>query len=152
VAAVSILAAVASIVAAAFSAAAARRSSMVHESNLLLSVMKTLQEDDVRAARKYVFDNLETRPFADWSGPDREQADIVIRTYDMAAKLSQDSKRVRELLVQDWGEQATRQLKIVKPLIEEQRVRRRMKGLWHDFLKLVEESEEFERDHSTGKN
>ncbi len=100
------------------------------------SVLRWLQTEDTRGARKWVF-GLTFKPFERWDEEDRRQAEIACHTYQGVALMVQHGI-VKPEIVESWKPSIRRIWIIAKPLVEEYRVERPQSSLWRDLQALAE--------------
>ena len=108
-------------------------------------VIKQLQDEQVRKARQYVFQNLKGKTdFNKWTASEVEAAELVCHNYDTVAIMVYQGMAPKKLIVSNWGNSIAKIFPIVEPMIRHYEQDRREQGLiWHNFERLFRDSVTF---------
>lgn len=113
------------------------------------SVFKTvgdiLQAEDVRDARRFVFVNLENKPFESWTGDERRIGEKVCHTYDIVGQLVRRDIFPKEFIVDSWGNSLRKSWRILSPLVVSYRAQWNSMEVWDDFEWLAKEATAFQK-------
>ena len=109
------------------------------------AVVEILQDDNVRKARRYLFENLEKKPFESWSPQDRREAEKVCHTYDTVGQMIRYSFLPKKYIVDSWGASLRRTWKITCPLVYEFRQNNNAAEMWDDYEWLANEAKSFQK-------
>ena len=75
-----------------------------HDAQIYIFIASVLRDDELRAARKCVYEHFET-PDAEWPEKDKRMARSVAGSFEIAATVTLKSKWARKRLIEDWGQQ-----------------------------------------------
>jgi hypothetical protein len=109
------------------------------------AIVEILQAEEIRAARKYLFENLETKPFESWDQKDRQHAEQVCHTYDSVGQMVRYGFIPKQYIVDSWGASLRRTWAITLPLIYEFRQQNNAAEIWDDFEWLAKEAKPFQK-------
>jgi hypothetical protein len=104
-----------------------------------------LQAEDIRSARRFVFTELENKPFENWSKDERRVAEKVCHTYDTVGQMVRHGMLPKKFIVDSWGPSLRRSLPILYPLIASLRTQLNADEVWDDFQWLAKEAESFQK-------
>jgi len=105
------------------------------------AALDILQQEDVRNARKFLFRELEKKPYQDWSQEDRDKAEIVGYTYDALGMMIRHKMLLRQH-IDSWDRSIRESWKILEPMAEDYREQKGFKERWEDYEKLATHSDE----------
>jgi len=93
-----------------------------------------LQDEDIRQARKVVIDRLSQKDYRQWLDVEKDDAEKVIYTYDIAGIML--SKRSIDIhLLQRWRDSIIKCWEVLQPMVEDYR-QKRGKDWTKDYEKL----------------
>ncbi len=104
-----------------------------------------LQAEDLRDARRFVFVNLENKPFESWTDDERREAEKVCHSYDAVGQLVRYDILPKRFIVDSWGDSLRRSWRILSPLVVSYRVQRNSMEIWDDFEWLATEAKPFQK-------
>ncbi len=118
----------------------------------LLSLVAFLQEEPTRQARRRVIKQLSTLTREQWSEEDRNAADKVCSTYDIAAILLRNGFVDYRTIADNWGPSIKQCFEILRPYIREiQMPDEAGPAYWNDFEWLYQKALSFQaRQNATG--
>ena len=112
-----------------------------------------LQDQKIRDARKYVFENLKNKPFDKWDDKDKEEAEKVCQSYDSIGQLVRRKMIPKEYIVGNWLVGLRDSWKILEPFVKRLRIDRNFTENWDDYEYLANEAKKYwERTNRYGKN
>ncbi|MFZ2170166.1 MAG: hypothetical protein WAW61_11075, partial [Methylococcaceae bacterium] len=67
------------------------------------AIVEILQAEEIRVARRYLIENLETKPFESWNQEDRREAEKVCHTYDSVGQMVRYGFIPKNYVIESWG-------------------------------------------------
>ena len=104
-----------------------------------------LQEENIRTARRFVFVNLESKPFESWTDDERREAEKVCHSYDIVGQFVRYGIMPKEFIVDSWGDSLRKSWRILSPLVVAYRAQRNSMETWDDFEWLAKEAKVFQK-------
>jgi len=109
-----------------------------------LSIIDFIRDPQVRKAREYVIQKLNTKPYNVWTIDEKDTASIVCGNYDLLSILILKRGFVEnEIFIDNWGPSIKRCYRILKPHIEEMQ-KHNGPRYWNDFKQLFDKCEEYD--------
>jgi cbb3-type cytochrome oxidase subunit 3 len=105
-----------------------------------------LQDQEMRVARLYVFENLEQKTYADWTPEDKEIAGRVCQAFDGVGQMVRNKMLPEKYIVDHWAAPLRKIWPILRPLVIETRKKRNYSKNWDDFEYLVNATWKLHRD------
>jgi hypothetical protein len=90
----------------------------VNQGTNTLELIKLLQEDGIREARRKLF-ALQDRALPSWTEDDRDNARAVCASYDVAATLARADIVNRDVVITTWGASIRKTFDLTRPLVEQ---------------------------------
>lgn len=108
---------------------------------LYCKVVDILQSKEIRDARSRIYSIGEKR-LNDWSREDVEAGELICTSYDDVAIMIYNGMLPKRLLLDNWGNSLRRTWRILKPLVEDKRMRYEWAQFWDDYEKLAKEAQD----------
>ncbi|MFB0535208.1 MAG: hypothetical protein ACETWR_09515 [Anaerolineae bacterium] len=99
-----------------------------------------LQKEDVRAARRLVFNELSAKPFDTWSEQERLEAEKVCQSYDSVGQMVRNGFLPKDYIVDNWGGSLRNSWPILSPLVHSYRAQSGFAKGWDDYEWLATQS------------
>jgi len=109
------------------------------------AIVEILQAEEIRSARRYLFENLEKKPFESWNQEDRQEAEKVCHTYDSVGQMVRYGFIPKQYVVDSWGASLRRTWAITLPLVYEFRQQNNAAEIWDDYEWLAKEAKPFQK-------
>ena len=108
-------------------------------------IVDILQAEEIRRARRYLFENLEKKPFESWNDEDKREAEKVCHTYDSVGQMVRYGFLPKHYVVDSWGASLRRTWTITMPLVYEFRKQNNAAEIWDDYEWLAKEAKPFQK-------
>jgi hypothetical protein len=109
------------------------------------AIVEIIQAEEIRAARRYLFEILEKKPFEAWNQEDRHAAEKVCHTYDSVGQMVRYGFIPKHYVVDSWGASLRRTWAITLPLVYEFRQQNNAAEIWDDYEWLAKEAKAFQK-------
>jgi len=109
------------------------------------AIVEILQAEEIRDARRYLFENLEKKPFDAWSKEDKKEAEKICHTYDSVGQMVRYGFIPKHYVVDSWGASLRRSWAIILPLVFEYRQLTNSAEIWDDYEWLAKEAKPFQK-------
>lgn len=109
------------------------------------AVVDILQNEDVRAARRYVFVNLANKPFETWSEKDKLEAEKVCHSYDAVGQMVRNGFLPKRYVVDSWGASLRQSWPLLSPLILASRQQYNSAEVWDDYEWLANAAKPYQK-------
>ena len=107
------------------------------------AVVEILQTEEIRSARRYLFENLENKSFDSWNNEDKKTPKKcathtiqLVKWYGFIPK---------HYVVDSWGASLRRSWAIILPLVLEYRKQNNTAEIWDDYEWLAREAKPFQK-------
>jgi len=104
------------------------------------AAVETLQDEEVRAARRLVFRELSAKPFDTWSEQEKLEAEKVCHSYDSVGQMVRYGLLPKEYIVDNWGGSLRRSWPLLSPLVHSYRTQSDFAEAWDDYEWLARQS------------
>src|SRR6266508_5363110 len=109
------------------------------------ATVEILQAEEIRNARRYLFENLENKAFESWNELDKREAEKVCHTYDSIGQMVRYGFIPKQYVVDSWGASLRRSWVITLPLVFEYRQQNNAAEIWDDYEWLAKEAKPFQK-------
>lgn len=99
-----------------------------------------LQTQEIRDARKHVFEVLKLKAYSKWTNKDKDDAGKVCQSYDAVGQMVRNKMLPEAYIVNNWFVGLRDSWGILKPLVTEYRTDREYPKNWDDFEYLAKKA------------
>jgi hypothetical protein len=99
-----------------------------------------LQTQEIRDARKHVFEVLKLKAYSKWSDKDKDEASKVCQSYDAVGQMVLNKMLPEAYIVDNWFVGLRDSWGILKPLVIQYRIDRDYPKNWDDFEYLAKKA------------